>query len=124
MVRKMENAFRWQNGRQSTGYEKMLLLSGIWPLPFDLYILRFRAGSEIMPHTDPVSSGRHYRLNIIIRSAISGGEFDCARPIHASKRIKFFRPDVCEHSVSRVEKGTRYVLSIGWVLPPVKNIHQ
>jgi len=108
-------AFRWQTGRQRSGYDKMLLLQGMWPLPFDMYILRFPPGSEIAPHTDPVSLGRHYRLNIVLKRAASGGEFVCATPIYASARIKLFRPDACEHSVTRVEQGSRYVLSLGWV---------
>ncbi|MBO9664546.1 hypothetical protein [Dokdonella sp.] len=82
---------------------------------FDVYVLRFRTGSEIAPHTDPVSIGRHFRCNIVLRCAKEGGEFVCANPIFATKRIKLFRPDACEHSVTRVVRGTRYVLSIGWV---------
>jgi hypothetical protein len=108
-------AFRWQHGRQQPGYDKMLILQSYWPLPFDVYILRFPQGSEVRPHTDPVWSGRHYRLNIVVKRAKLGGEFVCATPIYESPRIKFFRPDACEHSVTRVERGSRYVLSIGWV---------
>jgi hypothetical protein len=109
-------AFRWQSGRQGTGYDKMLLISAPWPLPFDSYLIRYPEGSQIPPHTDPISSGRHYRLNIILKSPRAGGEFVCASPIFESKRIKLFRPDACEHSVTKVEGGSRYVLSIGWVL--------
>jgi len=29
--------------------------------------------------------------------------------------VAFFRPDVSKHSVTKVEGGTRYVLSIGWL---------
>jgi hypothetical protein len=108
-------AFRWQVGRQRSGYDKMLLLRSMWPLPFDAYILRFPQGSQIAPHTDPVSLGRHYRLNIVLKHAKSGGEFVCATPIYESSRIKLFRPDACEHSVTRVSNGSRYLLSIGWV---------
>ena len=93
----------------------MLLLQSPWPLPFDAYILRFREGAEIPPHTDPVAQGRHYRCNIVLKRARSGGEFVCATPIFASRRIKLFRPDACEHAVTRVTQGSRYVLSIGWV---------
>jgi hypothetical protein len=107
--------FRWQRGRQQSGYDKMLLLQSAWPLPFDVYLLRFPTGSEIRPHTDPVETGAHYRLNLVMWRAASGGEFVCATPIFASTRIKLFRPDQCEHSVTRVTRGTRYVLSIGWV---------
>lgn len=109
-------AFRWQAGRQGSGYDKMLLLTASWPLPFDSYLIRYPEGSQIPPHTDPVAAGRHYRLNLILKSPRAGGEFVCARPLFETRRIKLFRPDACEHSVTRVEGGSRYVLSIGWVL--------
>src|SRR6185503_20423726 len=109
-------AFRWQPGRQGTGYDKMLLLTAPWPIAFDSYLIRYRDGSEIPPHRDPVAKGRHYRLNIILKSPRSGGEFVCSSPLFATKRVKLFRPDACEHSVTRVSGGSRYVLSIGWVL--------
>ena len=112
----LSKAFRWQKGRQGTGYDKMLLLTASWPLRFDSYLIRYPVGSAIPPHTDPVQSGRHYRLNIVLKASPSGGEFICATPIYASRRIKLFRPDACEHSVTPVVGGTRYVLSIGWVL--------
>ena len=109
-------AFRWQAGRQNSGYDKMLLLQSWLPIPFDLYLLRYLEGSEVPPHRDEVSFGRHYRLNIILTRAIKGGDFYCANPIFATDHIKIFRPDINEHSVSRVDQGTRYVLSCGWVL--------
>jgi hypothetical protein len=109
-------AFRWQRGRQGTGYDKMLLATARWPLSFDCYLIRYPEGSEIPPHTDPVKTGRHFRLNVILKSSPSGGEFVCATPIFATKRIKIFRPDQCEHSVTRVVGGSRYVFSVGWVL--------
>jgi len=107
---------RWEKGRQQTGYDKLLIATGRWPVPFDLYLLRFPVGSEIPPHVDRVPSGRHYRLNVILKEALAGGIFRCQyRAIYQSRRIKLFRSDVCEHSVSRVTRGTRYVLSLGWV---------
>ena len=108
-------AFRWQKGRQDTGYDKMLLFTARWPLPFDTYLICYPEGSEIPPHTDPVKAGKHYRLNIILKSSKAGGEFVCAAPLFATKHIKLFRPDACEHSVTRVKGGSRYVLSVGWV---------
>ena len=90
----VNTVFRWQRGRRGTGYDKMLLLTAPWPIAFDAYLLRYPEGSEIPPHQDPVSSGRHYRLNL----------------------IKLFRSDLSQHSVTRVIGGSRYVLSIGWVL--------
>ena len=108
-------AFRWQRGRQGTGYDKMLLLASRWPFRFDSYLLRYPEGSEVPPHTDPVQSGRHYRLNVVLKAPASGGDFVCASPIYSSRRIKLFRPDACEHSVTRVVGGSRYVFSLGWV---------
>ena len=110
-----QNLFRWRAGRQNTGYEKMLLLVNPFLLPFDLYILRFKTGTEIPAHTDPVRNKRHYRLNIVLRHAKSGGDFICSEPIFETRRIKLFRPDVSPHSVTKIESGTRYVLSLGWV---------
>lgn len=93
----------------------MLIIRARWPLPFDLYVLRFPAGSAIAPHTDAVEGGRHFRLNLVVREAQDGGEFWCSAALFESRRIKFFRPDIVEHSVSTVKRGSRYVLSIGWV---------
>ena len=106
---------RWRSGRQETGYEKMLLLVNPFIVPFDCYLLRFRQGSGIPEHSDPVDGKRHYRLNIVLWQAELGGEFLCDEPIYESRRIKLFRPDRSRHSVTTVERGVRYVLSIGWV---------
>jgi hypothetical protein len=111
----LSKAFRWQRGRQGTGYDKMLLLTARWPIAFDSYLIRYPEGTEIPPHKDPVEHRGHYRLNIILKAPKSGGEFLCATPLFASQRIKFFRPDICEHSVTRVVGGSRYVLSLGWL---------
>ncbi len=107
--------FRWQKGRQQSGYDKMLLAGAYWPIKFDCYLLRFPQGCEVPPHKDTVSSGLHYRLNIVLKQAQKGGDFICATPIYQNSRIKFFRPDLCEHAVTKVEQGSRYLLSIGWV---------
>ena len=106
---------RWQPGRQNTGYEKMLLATAKWPVPFDMYLLRFREGQVIPPHTDKVASGEHHRLNIVLKEADEGGEFFCSNPIYESRRIKYFRPDQSEHQVTEIVSGSRYVFSLGWV---------
>ena len=107
---------RWQRGRQGTGYEKMLLLTGRFPLPFDLYLLRYRQGQGITPHTDPVPTGRHFRANLVLTRGKGGGQFTCQNPIFSSARLSIFRSDISEHAVSPVQGGTRYVLSLGWLL--------
>ncbi|MEL7296194.1 MAG: 2OG-Fe(II) oxygenase [Pseudomonadota bacterium] len=107
---------RWRSGRQQTGYEKMLLGINPFIVPWDCYLLRYKEGAEIPSHTDPVDGRKHYRVNVVLSEAEDGGEFECDTPIFASRRIKFFRPDQQPHSVSRVNAGTRYVLSFGWVL--------
>ena len=108
-------AFRWQRGRQGTGYDKMLLLTATRPVAFDCYLIRYPEGSSIPPHTDPVTAGRHFRLNVVLKASPAGGEFVCATPIYSSRRIKLFRPDACEHCVTEVKGGSRYILSIGWL---------
>lgn len=106
---------RWQRGRQGSGYDRMLLLAAPWPLAFDSYLIRYPIGAHIPPHTDPVAGRRHFRLNIILRRSAGGGEFVCRDPILSWPRIKLFRPDRSEHSVTEVTGSPRYVLSIGWL---------
>ena len=110
------NLFRWQKGRQLSGYDKMLLAGAYWPIKFDMYLLRFPEGSEIHTHKDEVTSGKHYRLNIVVKQSKAGGDFVCENPIYENSRVKYFRPDISCHSVTKIERGTRYVLSIGWVI--------
>jgi len=93
----------------------MLLARALWPLPFDCYLLRFPPQSEILPHTDKVKDGKHYRLNIVLKTAQSGGDFICNDILFETKRIKLFRPDVTCHQVTKIVSGVRYVLSIGWI---------
>lgn len=111
----IDNFLKWLPGRQATGYEKLLLMVNPFLVPFDCYLLRYKPGSEIREHVDPVSEKKHYRFNVVLKHAKSGGEFRCSKPIYETNRIKLFRPDIASHSVSKVENGTRYVLSIGWV---------
>lgn len=111
--------FKWVEGQQMTGYFKLTLafVSKWTPIPFDCYILKYPTGSYIPPHRDELQiPGRHYRLNIVLKRG-EGGEFVCDNPIYGSKRINLFRPDLELHSVTRVTKGTRYVLSFGFALP-------
>lgn len=111
----MKNWLSWVDGRQNSGYSKLLLLQSQW-LKFDLYVLRFKQGVGIPPHTDPVEKGRHYRFNVVVHSAGSGGQFLCDQVIWSfANRVFFFRPDLSTHSVSQVESGSRYVLSLGWL---------
>lgn len=107
----------WQKGRQHSGYDKMLLIYNKLGIEFDVYLLRFPVGSEIPPHRDQVQSGRHFRLNIILKKSKFGGEFICEKHILNLVRIKLFRSDLYTHSVTKVSGSARYVLSVGWVLP-------
>lgn len=109
--------FKWQTGRQSSGYSKVTLLESMWPLPFDLYLIKFPEGSKIPEHIDAVDEGfRHYRLNIILKKSQSGGEFLSETSIIDWPRVKFFRPDISKQSVTQVVGESRYVLSFGFLL--------
>jgi hypothetical protein len=107
--------FHWDNGRQKSGYDKMLLCFALYPFKFDVYLLRFPTGSKIPPHIDQVKNGKHFRLNIILKNAKNGGKFICKDPIFETKRIKLFRPDISEHQVTEIIGGNRYVFSVGWI---------
>lgn len=104
----------WQKGRQETGYDKFTLIS-FWF--FDAHLIYYPTGSHIPPHVDQVPSGKHYRVNIVLRPAKEGGEFVCNEVFINWSWLKFFRPDLHEHSVSVINKGTRLIFSFGWVTP-------
>jgi hypothetical protein len=103
----------WERGRQRSGYDKLLLLEG---QRFDVYLLRFGVGSCVPPHRDPVDGAGHLRLNVILIPAQRGGEFECAQAIVDRPRVKLFRSDLHTHSVTTIEAGTRWVLSLGFAL--------
>lgn len=108
----------WEPGRSGGGYEKFKV---VCTRRFDIHLLRMKKGTEIHPHTDPCDYAMH-RVNIILRPAKRGGVFDGEAPHHVySKgrvrtlfwgRLIYFRPDIVKHWVSKVEEGTRLVLSI------------
>lgn len=107
---------KWTPGRQGTGYEKLLILQCKFPIPFDLYLLRYRPGSFIDWHTDYVKGKRHFRLNIFLKKSKSGGVFETKYPVCFGNRyFQVFRPDINLHRVTEVQGSTRYVLSLGWL---------
>lgn len=111
--------FKWVKGRQNTGYSILTLLfvTKKWfPIPFDAYIIKYPTGSYIPPHKDEPGFGRHYRVNIILTKP-KGGEFIAENTLLHLGRVVIFRPDLVTHEVTPVESGTRYVLSIGCILP-------
>lgn len=110
---------KWKKGRQDSGYDKMLLAQSMFPLPFDLWLLRYKEGAHIDWHTDPVNMGKHYRLNVVLKKAKEGGEFLTTKePILNHALAVLFRPDKDLHKVSEIVEGTRYVLSLGWISRP------
>ncbi len=111
----MNKFMAWRLGRQNSGYSKMLLFALSWPIKCDLYLLKFPEGSKVLAHKDEISKGKHYRINFILRKAKEGGIFKCEKCIYESSRVKLFRPDANIHEVSEIIKGSRYLLSIGWI---------
>jgi len=107
--------FEWKIGRQNSGYQKMLLFKSKWPIPFDLYVLRYSKNSYVPLHKDPVLGGKHHRLNVVLKYAKEGGKFVGCKKTFQWWRITLFRPDKVLHRVTRIQSGTRYVLSLGWI---------
>jgi hypothetical protein len=97
--------FRWQPGRQGTGYRKLLLAQG---RRWDLYVLDYPAGSSIPVHTDPVPGRRHWRANLVL---LGERTFEGDAVVRVGPLV-VFRPDVTPHAVARVTRR-RVVLSLG-----------
>lgn len=102
-----------EKGRQNTGYWKLKLFSFYF---MDCYILYYPVNSYIPVHTDAVSKGKHYRLNCTIKKPEKGGNFIVEKSIFRTKRFTLFRPDIYKHELTKIESGTRIVLSIGVLL--------
>lgn len=119
--------FRWIPGRQGTPYRKMLLAYLAVPstptkkaflLGGDVWLIDYPPGTSIPAHVDPLDvDGRHFRLNIILRTG--GSRYKGRALWRLGERIVFFRPDVMRHSVP-VCSRRRFVLSVGWALRPEK----
>lgn len=105
----------WKEGRQGTGYFNYKVASNTRFL-FDIYLVKFPVGCCLPAHVDEVETGKHYRVNIILWPALKGGKFRCENCIVDLPFLKIFRPDVNEHEVTLIEKGTRYILSFGFIL--------
>ena len=96
----------------------MLILQWANPLvPFDVYLIKYPEGSRIDTHTDPVEGWRHVRINIVLKLAKKGGAFSCEGRIFGKQRLNIFYSDM-PHQVSKIEKGSRLLLSIGFVNRP------
>lgn len=100
--------FRWEKGRQGTGYRKLLLAQGT---RWDLYVLDYPAGTAIPTHVDPVPGRRHWRANLVLwgERAFQGKAALRVGP------LVVFRPDITPHAVAKVRRR-RIVLSFGVAL--------
>lgn len=107
----------WEEGRQKGGYKKFPIVFTKFPIPWDLHLLKMPKDSYIKEHTDPYPNYKMYRVNLVIREPIEGGQFRCKDAMIDWRRLKFFRPDIMKHSVDCVSEGERLVLSFGFCIP-------
>jgi hypothetical protein len=119
--------FHWQYGRQNSGYKIFPIIHSS-RLKLDMHLIFYPKGSEIKPHKDPAMFGqRHYRMNLEVWKADQGGVFECAKCLIRFGRLRLFRPDLELHSVTKIEEGSRWIFSIGWLRKPPKvqhDVHQ
>ncbi len=95
--------WKWVKGRQDGAeYKKFCSWFGkIGKIGFDAYILRYKSGSFLPWHKDPIENAKHYRINI----KLFGRSYFL---INGIKRRKFhdkfilFRPDLYLHSLTIV----------------------
>lgn len=105
--------FKWQYGRQNTSYKKWQFLK----LPkMDAYFLHIHNGTEIPIHLDLAPNGyEHYRLNIVLKAPNLGGDLHCENCFINRKYLQFFKASSSRHSLSKIEDGEAFYLSIGWL---------
>ena len=114
--------WKWNEHRALGIYEELLILQSA-VIPFSVWLFRYPKGAYSPIHDDLILGYNHYCINIELQRAECGGRFGVVRKLSRLdkfertwfNRITWFRPDKLEHYVSRVEEGTRYVLSISWI---------
>lgn len=113
---------RWKQGRQPNCSYDVCKLYENKRFCFDIHLIRMRKGDEIPVHLDvsPVKGKTHMRCNIILKKAKVGGYFftqrtAASKKLISNKRINVFASSELWHGVVEIIRGTRYVLSIGWL---------
>ena len=80
---------------------------------FSINLVTYGEGHQVLSHNDPMGKGRYFKFNIVLKKPIKGGIFHADKVIlNWFDRIYFFRPDKYMHSVTKIEKGERKLLSI------------
>jgi len=75
-------------------------------------LVTYSEGHFVTRHIDMVGSGRLYKLNLVLVEAKQGGIFETEGIIFSLfNRIILFRPDLYEHSVTKIVRGKRVLLS-------------
>lgn len=105
--------FKWEFGRQNSGYLKMKIFQN---KNFDIFLLKFPEGCHVPEHKDPIEGKSHYRINLTLIKPKNGGNFIGGNPILNFNRLIFFRPDKYIHSMSKINKGNCLMLSIGFAI--------
>ena len=107
--------WKWGNDIHNTGY-RIFTLFYSRKLRSDLYLFHYPQGSWIPKHKDPAKYGPHFRLNLEIVRPKKGGVFKCQNVVFScfNGRLFLFRADANYHSVSKIEEGSRWVLSFGF----------
>lgn len=86
--------------------------------PLTIYLVHYAAGHSVLPHLDMIPEGRLYKLNCVLVKPQAGGEFHCEKTIlDLLGRIVLFRPDLYRHRVTRIERGSRWLLSFALLRP-------
>jgi len=76
-------------------------------------VVTYKEGHRVLEHNDPMGSGRYYKFNVVLKHPEKGGNFWAEKVIfNLFNRVYFFRPDKYMHSVSKIEKGERKLLSV------------
>jgi hypothetical protein len=89
---------KWESGRQDATQSLMKLK--IWSRwNTDCYLLKFKEGSVIDEHLDPVEGKKHYRLNITLYGMWNlFTEWSNYGTLQRMGSHHLFRPDITKHS--------------------------
>ncbi|MGE5541111.1 MAG: 2OG-Fe(II) oxygenase [Bacillota bacterium] len=87
-----------------------------WPilLQLQLHVSKYGVGDYLAEHIDYIEKGeRQFRVQFILKNAVSGGELVVPHFIVNRRHFKIFEPCKYRHAVTVVEEGERLLLNLG-----------
>lgn len=82
-------------------------------------IVKYRTGGELPWHFDAAPHQRHLGIVVVLKPSGSGGQFEHRgkKPYFVSKHLIIFDGNECEHRVTKITNGNRWIVMFHLTAP-------